>query len=209
MEWSKIHSVISAVKMEDEKIFQKALHEAAPFRKKPTTEESALSKKAGVMLLLYPKNNQVFTVLIQRPEYEGHHSKQISLPGGKFESIDKDLTQTALRETEEEIGVPQNEISIIHNLSPIYIPPSNFFVQPSIGWIDKQPRFIREEREVDEIIEIPIAKIIKHGKLQNHEFSVGNGLTIKAPAFNIDNKIIWGATCLILNEFRWRILDKI
>jgi 8-oxo-dGTP pyrophosphatase MutT (NUDIX family) len=209
MQWSQIHSVISAVQKDDKKIFLKAMNEAAPFRKPPSIDEAKSSKKAGVLILLYPKNDTIYTALIQRPEYDGHHSKQISFPGGKYEKEDKNLIHTALRETEEEIGIPASSIEIITSLSSIYIPPSNFLVAPSVGWINITPEFILEEKEVDEIIEIPINEIIHHEDLKKHRFTVGNNTSIQAPAFNIQGKLIWGATCLILNEFRHRILDKI
>ena len=89
-----------------------------------------------MLALLYAKNEAVQVVLTRRPDYEGVHSAQISFPGGQSETHDEDHWQTALRETEEEIGVPASIIRHLGDLSPIYIPPSNFlFVLTWDGWI--------------------------------------------------------------------------
>lgn len=81
------------------------------------------SKTASVLLLFYPdKNSQTRLVMILRNIYNGVHSNQISFPGGKVENQDKTLLDTALRETEEEIGVSKKQINYVGSLSSVYIP---------------------------------------------------------------------------------------
>ena len=109
------------------------------------------AKKAGVLALFYPSvSQQTMLALILRKTYKGVHSAQIGFPGGKFEDIDISLKATALRETEEEIGVKGNKVLVLKKLTEVYIPPSNFFVQPFLGYTNKTPNFILQEDEVEE-----------------------------------------------------------
>lgn len=109
-------------------------------------------KRAGVMALFYPDAmQQTRLLLILRKVYEGIHSNQIGLPGGKVEKYDKNLLEAALRETHEEVGVPP---SAIKALSEVYIPPSHFMVQPYIGIYPNPKPFIRQESEVETLVEV-------------------------------------------------------
>ena len=107
------------------------------------------AKLSAVLILLYPKDDKIYTAMIKRPVYNGVHSGQIAFPGGKKEDDDLNLSETALRETEEEIGVLRNSVEVIGQLSQLYIPPSNFNVQPVIAYTNNIPDFILEENEVD------------------------------------------------------------
>lgn len=105
--------------------------EMAPMdRIKELKEQDIIKKKprqAAVMALLYPNGkNETHIILILRKTYKGVHSNQVGFPGGKVEQEDRDLAHTALRETEEEVGVPQDKITVVRKLTNIYIPPSNF-----------------------------------------------------------------------------------
>jgi 8-oxo-dGTP pyrophosphatase MutT (NUDIX family) len=161
------------------------------------------------MLLLYPEEDQWFFILIKRPDYQGVHSGQVSLPGGKFEEEDLEFIRTAIRETYEEIGVNPNEIEVVGALSRIYIPPSNFLVYPFIGYCEQKPSFVIDQ-EVERVITVPVdllrnENIVHHGKF----LAGGNlGFEIKAPYFALDNEKVWGATACILSEFKL-ILQKI
>jgi 8-oxo-dGTP pyrophosphatase MutT (NUDIX family) len=159
--------------------------------------------KSSVLILLYPgkKNTQPFFVVILRPTYEGIHSGQISLPGGRFELSDENLMQTALRETSEEIGMNPAEVTIIGKLTELYIPPSNYMVQPFVGFTRSFPVFIPHPKEVEKIIEIPVKQLLDNNNLVQKEISIG-GIQFTAPSFVIDGTTIWGATAMILNEFK-------
>ena len=113
-------------------------------------------KKAAVMMLLYPNfKKELCFCLIQRTTYNGKHSGQISFPGGKKEEEDIDFWATALRESQEEVGVNPEKVQLITTLSSIYIPPSNFYVYPYLAYTNQCPDFVAEEGEVDHVIEVP------------------------------------------------------
>ena len=137
---------------------------------------------------------------MQRNTYPGVHSNQISFPGGKQELADKNLTHTALRESYEELGIETSAVHVIGDLTEVYIPPSNFLVQPIIGYSLKRPDFIPHEREVTEVIEVPLSHFQNSNNLQIVTIDV-RGQDFTVPAFVISNKIIWGATAMILSEF--------
>lgn len=101
----------------------------------------------SVLILLFPLKD-LHLVLIRRSDYAGLHSGQVSFPGGKSEPGDPDLVHTALRESYEEVGIKKENIEIIGNLTPLYIPPSNFNVLPVIGYSKKEPIFHINHREV-------------------------------------------------------------
>jgi 8-oxo-dGTP pyrophosphatase MutT (NUDIX family) len=164
--------------------------------------------KSSVLILLYPGkgNMQPSFVVTLRPTYEGVHSGQISLPGGRFETEDESLVQTALRETHEEIGINPADVLIIGQLTELYIPPSNYLVQPFVGFTSGSPVFIRHPKEVEQIIEIPAKQLLDENNLVLKEISIG-GVQFSAPSFVIDGTTIWGATAMILNEFK-EILGK-
>lgn len=165
------------------------------------------AKIAAVLVLCYPKNGEITMVLTQRPNYDGVHSGQISFPGGKIEPGDNDELHTALRETEEEIGVLRQEIRVIGKLSNVYIPPSNFFVFPFVGIATSAPIFTPDSNEVAEIIEMPINTLLAD--------SVKSTITInrpeapfEAPCYDINGKKVWGATAIILSEVEWLLRES-
>ena len=160
--------------------------------------------KSSVLILLYPKttDGEVMTVLIQRPSYEGVHGGQISLPGGRSETTDQDLKETALRESKEEIGIDPDKISILGALTELYIPPSNYLVLPFVGYTMEKPVFKPDPEEVAEIIEINLEDLTDERNVKQKEIYVRPGISVFGPCFEINGSIIWGATAMMLNEFR-------
>lgn len=164
-------------------------------------------KEGAVMVLFYPDDKIIRFPLIQRPEYPGVHSGQMALPGGKKERGETDI-ETALRETEEEIGVSANRVEVVGTLSSFYVSASNFSIQPVIGAIHEKPRFVPEENEVAEIVSARVKHLLYEDYLKEKEITVGGGFRLQAPYFDLEGKVVWGATAMMLNELRWILREK-
>ncbi|MCW2119274.1 NUDIX hydrolase [Flavobacterium sp. 7A] len=157
---------------------------------------------AAVLMLLYPKDNVTHLVLIVRNVYEGVHSGQIAFPGGKHETTDVDYVHTALRETHEEVGVHPDLVSMKKVFTPIYIPPSNFMVHPFLGVSENEIQFTPDPSEVAHVIELPLSVFLNDDILVNVKISTSYAGEIEVPAFEIENKIVWGATAMMLSELK-------
>lgn len=157
------------------------------------------SKDAGVLILLYPHEGSLYTVFIQRPDYNGVHGGQISFPGGKKENTDTSVIQTAIRETSEETGIDKSEIKAIGILTPLYIPVSNIIVTPVVGWTGRKPAFHPQPEEVDFIIEADIRILLDPSIIKQKPFTI-RGEKIDVRYFDYKDNIIWGARAMILHE---------
>ena len=151
------------------------------------------------MALLYPKNNELYLPLMKRPSYNGAHGGQVSFPGGKLEREDVNLVETALRETEEEIGVARKEVKVLGKLTDLFIIASNFKVSPTVGILDYTPKFIPDPYEVEEVLEVSIAQLLDLGQRGVEEMTFGK-YTIQSPFFDVQGHVVWGATAMMLSE---------
>ncbi len=162
--------------------------------------------KSAVMILLHEnENGKLSFPVILRQKDNSVHSGQISLPGGRFEAADIDLKQTALRETEEEIGISSSSVRILGKLSSLYIPVSNFEVHPYIAWLKNKPDYRASENEVAQIYDIKLDELI-HAEIKTEIVTVRQK-QIEAPFFIFGQVKIWGATAMILNEFLHLLKD--
>jgi 8-oxo-dGTP pyrophosphatase MutT (NUDIX family) len=160
-------------------------------------------RKAGVMVLFYPSETaKTNLILILRKTYKGVHSAQVGFPGGKQEENDLSLEHAALRETEEEVGVHSASIMVLKKLTEIYIPPSNFFVQPYLGITPVTPKFTLQEDEVETLIEVPLTHFMDDSILITETISTSYGKHINVPAYRLNGHIVWGATAMMLSEVR-------
>jgi len=158
------------------------------------------SKIAAVLILIYPVANNLTTVFIQRPVYNGIHSGQISFPGGKSEPADRDIIATALREASEETGINSSDVTILGTLTPLYIPVSDNEVTPVIGWCDNRPDFKIDSGEVVHTIEVPLHALADYSCIKEKPFLVRD-TEINVKYFDFQGAVIWGATAMILHEF--------
>jgi len=154
---------------------------------------------AAVLILLYPYKGSVYTVFMQRSDYKGVHSGQISFPGGRKEPSDEDIIKTAIREANEETGVNTEEIIIIGTLTPLFIPVSNTVVTPVVAWIRNRPFFRHHADEVVFLFDADIKRFFDPSIIKIKPFEVGTE-TIDIKYFDYEGNIIWGATAMILNE---------
>lgn len=161
------------------------------------------ANRAGVMALFYPdKRQQTKLVLILRNTYNGVHSGQIGFPGGKFQPNDVSLEKTAIRETSEEIGIPEQSIEIIKQLTEVYIPPSNFYVQPFLGIIKDIPTFNKQDDEVEEIIQVLLNHLFNEVNVINTSVETSYKVKVEVPAYKLNGHIVWGATAMMLSEIK-------
>ncbi|MCK5103499.1 MAG: CoA pyrophosphatase [Cyclobacteriaceae bacterium] len=157
--------------------------------------------KSAVLILFYREQNGTIKFpWIQRPTYNGAHSAQVSFPGGKAEKSDRNLVHTALREAEEEIGIDSASVEVIGNLSDLFIWVSNYMVTPVIAFTHQKPKFIKDDLEVDEIIETNLYDILNPEKRKEGTILARGKYKIQTPYFDIDNRIVWGATAMMLSE---------
>ena len=177
-----------------------------PFRRElieKYKEELKHAKRAGVLALFYPDTEQkAKLVLILRKTYKGVHSAQIGFPGGKLEPTDTSIEQAAVRETYEEIGVPMSQIEVLRQLTQVYIPPSNFYVQPYIGVSRATPKFIKQEEEVEEIVEVSLRHFIDDANVITKIVETSYSVKVEVPAFKLNGHVVWGATAMMLSEIK-------
>lgn len=177
-----------------------------PFREDLIEHHKVLmktSRKAGVMALFYPDvTAQTKLILILRKTYKGVHSGQVGFPGGKHEIEDANMKITALRETEEEVGVPIKNIKVIKTLTQLYIPPSNFTVHPFLGYATKTPNFVKQDSEVEDLIEVSLQDFINDNNVVNTYVTTSYSDKTEVPALKLSNFIVWGATAMMLSELK-------
>ena len=158
---------------------------------------------AAVTVLIVPSVLQDVipsVLLIERTVYEGAHSGQIALPGGKPEA-GEELLAAALRELQEETGIPSHMPQILGSLTPLYIPPSRFLVHPFLAVMDHIPEIQPQEREVQRVFTIPV-ETLNPVNANEEEIITPEGVKIIAPFFLLDGgQRLWGATAMILSEF--------
>ena len=177
-----------------------------PFREelvKKYKSKIPFAKKAGVMALIFPdEKNYSKMVLILRKSYQGVHSAQVGFPGGRFEKEDVNLKYTALRETEEEIGISSKHIKIIKELTDLYIPPSNFLVTPFLGYINSRPTYVIDQIEVESVIEASLEEILHDGSAGKGKVMTSLKQQLEVPTFKFAGHIVWGATAMMLSEIK-------
>ncbi len=183
--------------------FESQIKMAPPIRREQLMKaghpETAI--KSSVLALFYPYDNKISIVLIRRAQYNGVHSGQIALPGGRFEVEDPSYMHTAIRETFEEIGVEVPVSNILGQLSPLYIAPSNYLVFPFIGFLEERPLFLIDKNEVAGIIEVPFDFFLDKKSIGIKDFYGKNGSSIKAPCYVVNqDTLIWGATAMMMSE---------
>ncbi len=161
-------------------------------------DDRSIPEKArqSAVLLLITRNMDL--VFVRRADNGGRHSGQIAFPGGMEEEDDGSPEDTALRETEEEIGIPREKVEIAGRLSRIYIPITGISVQPVVGWLDGPEEFRLQKEEIDEVLRFPIGSLYPAGTEARVKRHFGMG---KVPCYRIGKTVIWGATAMMTSEF--------
>jgi 8-oxo-dGTP pyrophosphatase MutT (NUDIX family) len=169
-------------------------------------------KNAAVLITLFEKNPGDWHVIFIR-RGSGHekdkHGGQIAFPGGKSELTDRDLMFTALREAEEETALDLTTLDVLGELTPLYITVSKFLVHPFVAYTYKIPELVRQQSEVEEILEFPLEDFRKSDSATETRINLGSGIILNhVPAFVIQGHVIWGATAMIMSELL-EVLDRV
>ena len=185
----------------------RAHEQFAPYRKQFENQSESIRKKAAVGVHLYPQNEEWHFLLIERSTYDGKHSAQMAFPGGKPEASDLHLEHTARRESEEELAIPFTSGEKITELSMVWIPVSSFEVSPFVFIHDQRPPISKNEREVAQYHEINLNDLLRDDSVSKQTIHVTKEVHMKdVPCFILNEKIVWGATALILAELKMLLL---
>jgi 8-oxo-dGTP pyrophosphatase MutT (NUDIX family) len=171
-------------------------------RLRPRLDATPTARPAAVLVLLFADlEGEARIILTERLAYDGHHSGEVSLPGGKAEPSDVDAAGTALREAAEEIGLDPVEaaVRVVGRLDEVFIPVSDFRITPVMGVARRAPILTPNPAEVARILTPPIAAFLPDATLEMVERTIGDW-PIRYGGYRIDGLHVWGATARILGQ---------
>ncbi|MCR4406778.1 MAG: CoA pyrophosphatase [Anaerolineae bacterium] len=163
-------------------------------------------RQGSVLILLCPSSGDLVLPLTRRTETVEYHKGQISLPGGAREN-DEPLQWTALRETQEELGIDPYTVEVLGDLTPLYIPTSDYCVYPFVAFCPVHPTWHPDPVEVAEVLEMPLS-LLRDPATVHHEVWETSGLMVNVPFYLAGRHKVWGATAMILNELVF-IMDNL
>ena len=156
-------------------------------------------KHSAVLVPIFLKDDKLNLLLTQRTQKVQHHKGEISFPGGAKDEDDPTLEYTAIRETEEEIGIPGSNIKILGLLDDTFTLVSQFIITPYVGIIPYPYKLNPNYNETKKILEIPVDFFLKLNNYWEDTFYY-EGMHIKSPFFKWDDNIIWGVTGYIITN---------
>ena len=154
---------------------------------------------AAALLLLYPGESGPAVPLTVRASGLTRHAGQISLPGGASDPGET-LAQTALREAAEEIGIDPGAVTVLGELTPVYVLVSGFTLHPVVGVMHERPNFSAAPGEVEEILEVSLDDLRDASRIRRGT-RIREGLAVEYPYFDLLGHQVWGATAMVLGEF--------
>ncbi|NHZ84708.1 MAG: NUDIX domain-containing protein [Planctomycetia bacterium] len=169
------------------------------------SEEHAIP--SAVLILLYPHKNNIFFILTERTNEVQHHKGQISLPGGSWENGEQ-LHETALRETEEEIGVSTIETKTICELTPLFVNVTGYMIHPFVAYVTQKPNIAPHPSEVNNVFTVSVTELINPLNRLTELWTIRKTL-VDVPFFKFGKYKVWGATAMILSEFQHCIKEII
>ena len=161
---------------------------------------SAPLAPAAVLLPIYEKEGEYYILFTKRTQKVEHHKGQISFPGGARHEHDRDLKDTALRETFEEIGVRPGDVTILGELDNMSTLTSNFLITPFVGIIPYPYEFIINEDEIEELVEVPLSALADERNYREEVYII-EGAPNMGRVYEYNGRVIWGATARILKQF--------
>lgn len=160
------------------------------------------STDAAVLIPMYDVGGEMHAVFTKRRDDLRRHAGEISFPGGRQDFPDEDLRVTALRESEEEIGLPREAVNLVGALPPVGTFVTGYRVFPFVGVIEAGHRWIPQPREVDEILELTLRQLVEGHEMQR---LVRKGVPFKTPTYTVGQSFIWGATARIVEHLLERL----
>jgi 8-oxo-dGTP pyrophosphatase MutT (NUDIX family) len=170
-----------------------------------TLEEAAAmdapgSKDAAVLVPLF--RDPLTAVFTERRADLPHHAGEISFPGGTQDEPNEDLRVTALREAEEEIGLPPYAVEIVGALPPVGTFVTGYRIFPFVGLIEPGQSWRPQATEVERVLEFTLADLMRGHEMQR---LIRKGVPIKTPTYTVDGHLVWGATARIVESLLERL----
>ena len=173
----------------------------APAMRKQLLEKSIINPKNAAVICLFYKGIQGETsfYLIRRSSYPGVHSNQVGFPGGQIDPSDQTPWDAAKRELWEELGISAQQVTQIREITPLYIPPSHFWVYCFLAYSNVQTELNLDQNEVKEVISVSLSEFINTKKSYTNEVK---GMGIETPIYILSDNTVWGATAMMLAEIK-------
>jgi 8-oxo-dGTP pyrophosphatase MutT (NUDIX family) len=171
-------------------------------RLRPRLTPSATARPAAVLALLFPdEEGAARLVLTERMSYDGHHSGEVSFPGGKAEPDDPDEAATALREAAEEVGLDAHAagVRVLGRLDEVFIPVSDFRIVPIVAVAERRPALFANEAEVARILTPPVRAFLPGAPIEIVERTIRDW-PLRYGGYRVDGLHVWGATARILGQ---------
>ena len=173
----------------------------APAMRKQLLEKSIINPKNAAVICLFYKGIQGETsfYLIRRSSYPGVHSNQVGFPGGQIDPSDQTPWDAAKRELWEELGISPQQITQIRKITPLYIPPSHFWVDCFLAYSNTKTELNLDQNEVKEVISVSLSEFINAKKSFTNQLE---GKGVETPIFTLSDNTVWGATAMMLAEIK-------
>jgi 8-oxo-dGTP pyrophosphatase MutT (NUDIX family) len=157
---------------------------------------------AAVLVPLYLDAGALHAVFTKRRDDLSRHAGEISFPGGRQDSPDEDLRRTALREADEEIGLPPDAVELVGALPPQGTFVTSYKIHPFVGVIESGHAWRPQPTEVEEVLELSLADLVSGFEMKR---LIRRGVPIRTPAYTVDGNLIWGATARIVQNLLERL----
>ncbi|MBV9280306.1 MAG: CoA pyrophosphatase [Chloroflexi bacterium] len=178
--------------------------EPPPGTLRVTVDRMTGARHSAVLVLLFPRGEDVSFFLTIRPHTLARHAGQIALPGGAAEPADRSLWETALRETHEELGVRTGSLRPLGRLASIHVAASNYVIAPYVAWSPAVPAVNPDPGEVAEVFEVPIRALLNPASVLEERWEL-RGRPVYVCYFHLADRIVWGATARILADLARRL----
>ena len=160
------------------------------------------TKDAAVLIPLYIDAGELHAVFTKRREDLKRHAGEISFPGGRQDFPEEDLRTTALRETEEEIGLSRDDVEMVGALPPTGTFVTSYRIHPFVGVIKSGHEWTPQPSEVEEVLELSLPALVAGYEIQR---LIRKGVPFKTPTYTVDGHFVWGATARIVEQLLERL----